>query len=187
MAKQQIIQLATGEEIKLTERELLFCEHYLSDADRNATRAAVLAGYSERSARRTATENLSKLHISKYIKDKTAPMLEKLGITQEKVLAEFASVGFAKLSDFMEDDYSMKTLDQIDPSKVAAMESLQVDETISMDKNGNEVKERRVKFKMHDKLKALDKLYQVLNPDDKDEDDGKKQFFTQINNYITNK
>jgi phage terminase small subunit len=60
MARQEIITLENGEQIRLSEREKLFCEYYLADAKRNASEAAKMAGYSEKTAKQIATENLSK-------------------------------------------------------------------------------------------------------------------------------
>ena len=42
----------------LTDKQEMFCREYLIDL--NATQAAIRAGYSEKTANRTASENLSK-------------------------------------------------------------------------------------------------------------------------------
>ena len=47
--------------VALTEKQKRFCDEYLIDL--NATQAAIRAGYSEKTARQTATENLSKPYI----------------------------------------------------------------------------------------------------------------------------
>lgn len=54
----------------MTERQRRFCEHY--SAIPNATQAAILAGYSERTARSIGAELLTKLDIVDYIKELTA-------------------------------------------------------------------------------------------------------------------
>lgn len=46
---------------KLTAKQERFCREYIIDL--NATRAAIRAGYSEKTANRIASENLSKLDI----------------------------------------------------------------------------------------------------------------------------
>ncbi len=175
------IRLTDGSIIKLTEKELMFCEYYLGDSKRNATTAAIEAGYSVKNARFIATQNLSKLHIQKFLKYKMAPVLEKLGITQEAVLAEFAAIGMARIGNYMNDDYSMKELGSISDFHQAAMESVEVTtRSIGGDEN---IIEKKVKFKQHDKLKALDRLYEVLNPEGVRKDD-KGNFFQNIYNQI---
>ena len=49
----------------MTEKQKLFCEEYLISL--NATQAAIKAGYSQKTANRIASENLSKLDIQEYI------------------------------------------------------------------------------------------------------------------------
>lgn len=66
----------------LTSKQLKFCEAYLfHEACRfNATASAKLAGYSEKTARRTASQNLSKRDIIKhlaYLEDKFSKQLQK--------------------------------------------------------------------------------------------------------------
>jgi len=50
---------------KLTAKQKTFCEEYLIDL--NATQAAIRAGYSEKTAKQIATENLSKPVLAEYI------------------------------------------------------------------------------------------------------------------------
>lgn len=50
---------------KLTDKQRVFCEQYVIDW--NGTRAAIHAGYSEKSARGIASENLLKPLVSEYI------------------------------------------------------------------------------------------------------------------------
>ena len=52
---------------KLKGKQQRFCEEYLIDL--NATQAAIRAGYSERTAKETGYENLTKPHIAEVIAD----------------------------------------------------------------------------------------------------------------------
>lgn len=63
--------------MKLNAKQEMFCKEYLVDL--NATQAAIRAGYSERTARVTASKLLAKANISarvKELKDKRAEELE---------------------------------------------------------------------------------------------------------------
>lgn len=51
--------------VALTEKQKRFCDEYLIDP--NATQAAVRAGYSKKTARSIAEENLKKPHVKAYI------------------------------------------------------------------------------------------------------------------------
>lgn len=52
---------------KLTDKQIAFCIEYIKDW--NATRAAIAAGYSEKTARNIASENLAKPYIADYIEE----------------------------------------------------------------------------------------------------------------------
>jgi len=65
----------------LTPKQARFVQEYLIDL--NATQAAIRAGYSERTAKQIATENLSKPIISKAIEAKQFELSEQTGYTLE--------------------------------------------------------------------------------------------------------
>ena len=74
----------------LTEKQKRFCDEYLIDL--NATQAAIRAGYSEKTARQTATENLSKPYIREYIDKRLAEKEAQLIADQDEVLKYLTSV-----------------------------------------------------------------------------------------------
>lgn len=69
---------------KLTVKQQRFCDEYLIDL--NATQAAIRAGYSEKTARQTAAENLSKPYIREYIDKRLAEKEAELIADQDEVL-----------------------------------------------------------------------------------------------------
>ena len=71
-------------EKELTPKQRLFVEEFLIDL--NATKAAVRAGYSEKTARQMATENLSKPVIERAIREAMASRSERTGITADMVV-----------------------------------------------------------------------------------------------------
>lgn len=75
---------------KLTAKQQRFCDEYLIDL--NATKAAVRAGYSEKSARQMATENMSKPSIKEYIGKRMAEKEAALVADQAEVLKYLTSV-----------------------------------------------------------------------------------------------
>lgn len=75
---------------KLTAKQQRFCDEYLIDL--NATQAAIRAGYSKKSARQIADENLSKHYIREYIDARMAEKQSKLIADQDEVLKYLTSV-----------------------------------------------------------------------------------------------
>lgn len=75
---------------KLTAKQKRFCDEYLIDL--NATQAAIRAGYSEKTANRIGTENLSKPVIREYIDKRLAEKENELIATQDEVMKYLTSV-----------------------------------------------------------------------------------------------
>lgn len=75
---------------KLTEKQKRFCDEYIVDL--NGTQAAIRAGYSKKTARVIATENLSKPSIKEYIDKRLAEKEEQLIAKQDEVLKYLTSV-----------------------------------------------------------------------------------------------
>lgn len=69
---------------KLTNRQKRFVEEYLKDM--NATQAAIRAGYSERTARQMAAQNLTKLNVKNAVEKALREREERTNITQNYVL-----------------------------------------------------------------------------------------------------
>lgn len=66
----------------MTDKQKRFCDEYLIDC--NATKAAIRAGYSEKTARQIGEENLSKLDIKNYIDEQLQKIKSaKIADTQE--------------------------------------------------------------------------------------------------------
>lgn len=70
--------------MKLTEKQKAFCDEYIIDF--NGTRAAIAAGYSEKTANRIASENLTKLDVQEYLAELKAERAERVQIDQDYVL-----------------------------------------------------------------------------------------------------
>lgn len=77
-------------EIKMTAKQKRFADEYLTCMD--ATKSAIKAGYSKRSARAIGSENLTKPAIRAYIDERMKQHESKLVATQEEVLRYLTSV-----------------------------------------------------------------------------------------------
>jgi len=85
---------------KLTDKQRRFVQEYL--VDRNATQAAIRAGYSKKTAKQMGTENLAKPAIAEAITKGQKRVSEKLDVTIENVVAELAKLAFANMDDYVE-------------------------------------------------------------------------------------
>ncbi|WP_200974842.1 terminase small subunit [Echinicola sp. 20G] len=136
--------------IFLTSKEVRFVHHYLSDAKMNATTAAKLAGYSNRTAGQQGYENMKKPEILEYIQFKAKPILQQLEVTREKLLQELANIAFSNIGDVTTPDWTLKDLNEINPDIIGAVKSIR--------KNNN-----GYKVTFHDKLAALTLLLKLCN------------------------
>lgn len=74
----------------LNQRQVTFCEEYIKT--NNATKAAIAAGYSEKTARVIGPENLSKPAISAYIKSRLDEINREQIASTDEVMRFFTSV-----------------------------------------------------------------------------------------------
>ena len=76
--------------MKLTAKQKIFCDEYIISL--NATQAAIKAGYSKKTARKIAAENLTKPVIQSYISERMKQKESSLIATQDEVLQYLTSV-----------------------------------------------------------------------------------------------
>ena len=124
---------------KLTEKQKKFVDEYLIDL--NATQAAMRAGYSEKTARSIGQRLLTNVDIQKYMQKEQKELQERTSIRQEDVLRELATIGFAKITDFV----GIYNGYVIPKDKIGAVASIEAG------KDG-------VKIRLNSKLDALEKI-----------------------------
>lgn len=139
----------------ITPKQQRFVDEYLIDL--NATQAAIRAGYSAKTAEQQGPRLLGNVGVAAAISEGRARIAAKLEITQERVVAELAKIGFANMADYMRAgpdgdpflDFSKLTRDQ-----AAALAEVTVEDF--KDGRGEDARDvRRVKFKLADKRAAL--------------------------------
>jgi phage terminase small subunit len=109
---------------ELTRKQELFVAEYLTDL--NATRAAIAAGYSKKTACEQGARLLANVKIAQQIAAKHGKRLGKLEISAEKVLQELAKLAFYDPLDLFESDGSVKQIKDIDPITRMAIAGLEV-------------------------------------------------------------
>lgn len=93
---------------KLNDRQKRFADEYLIDL--NATQAAIRAGYSKKTANEQAARLLANVSLQEYVQFRAKQREKRTEITQDRVLAELAKVGFKDAADYTDADlkYSNK-------------------------------------------------------------------------------
>lgn len=152
---------------KLTDKQELFCQEYLIDL--NATQAAIRAGYSEATARSLGQENLTKPDIQARIAELNKSRLEALGISQNRVLEEYAKIAFFDIREVFGVDGGLLPVKQLDNNSAGAIASIKSSEEWGEDDEGNKVVVGTLKeVKVFDKIRALQDLGKHLGLFEKD-------------------
>jgi phage terminase small subunit len=133
---------------QLDPREQRFVELYVETS--NATRSALAAGYGRnyQNAGVYANRLLKKARIKDAVDRRNAELMAELDFTPDRIIAEIAKVAAVNTADFVTIDD--KGHPHIDMSGVKRRHLAAVASIENTDKG--------VKYKLHDKLKALDML-----------------------------
>lgn len=145
---------SAAEAYGLNEREEAFCYHYFKC--KNATQAALRAGYSSAWAYNAAYKLLNKPKIQRFLRDIQSHACEELFIDTLDIIRMWAKIAFADMNDYV----------SVSRAGVMLRGSNQTDGQVI-----TEIKEGKdgITIKMADKMKALDRLssYFKVLPGDK--------------------
>lgn len=139
------------DEFGLNIKQRAFADYYL--IDQNASAAYVKAGYTAKNEN-VAAANASALirthKVAAYIEQRRKKVLDKLEISQERVLAEVARLAYFDLSKCYGPDGKILPLAEMDEDTRRAIASIELDAGVV------------TKLRGHDKHSALDKLMRFL-------------------------
>src|ERR1043166_578400 len=148
----------------LSPKQQRFVREFLIDL--NATAAYQRAGYKARgeSARSAASRMLTNVNVLAALDVERQQLAAALAITPERVLREYARLGFAQLTDVSAWDNNGVTLipsDALSPDHAAAIAEV-IEETRVFITEEGEQRTIKKRLKMHDKKGALDSLARHL-------------------------
>lgn len=156
---------------KLTEKQKRFADEYLIDM--NATQAAARAGYKDPNIGR---QLITKNNVSEYIQHRREKLQNKLDITQDRVLLEYARLAFFDPRKLFNDDGSPRDVTALDDDTAAALAGLDVQEVYEGTGESKVFDGYVKKYKLANKLGALDSLGKHLGLfDGKGGQDGKQE------------
>lgn len=152
----QFIESA-AEKYGLSEQEEAFCYHYFKC--KNATQAAMRAGYSSAWSYNAGYKILNKPKVRQFLKDLQSQACEELFVDTLDIIRMWAKIAFADMNDYV----------NVSGAGVILKGSGQTDGQVI-----TEIKEGKdgITIKMADKMKALDRLssYFKVLPGDKAQD-----------------
>ncbi|MDE7053546.1 MAG: terminase small subunit [Oscillospiraceae bacterium] len=159
--------------MKLTPKQKRFVAEYLVDL--NATAAAIRAGYSKKTAEVIGYENLRKPQIETAINQAMQEREKRTEITQDMVLRETAKLAFFDIRKMFDKNGKPLDISMLDDDAAAALVGLDVQDVA--DNDGDYVGFVK-KYKMADKIKALELLGKHLGTWEP-KDDGPKDETTE--------
>lgn len=113
----------------LNKKEQVFVNEYLRD--RNATRAAVAAGYAPRTAAQAGSRLLRFVKVREEINRLTSKHLSDLEITAKKVLQGIAQLAFYDPRRLFNDDGTLKRIVDMDELSAMALKGIDVESTVT--------------------------------------------------------
>lgn len=140
----------------LTPKQKRFVAEYLVDL--NATAAARRAGYSAKTADRIGPELLGKTCVSQAIQEAIREREKRTKITQDMVLRETAKLAFFDIRKMFDKDGKPLDIPKLDADTAAALVGLDVQDVYNFSEDEKQFIGYVKKYKMADKLKALELL-----------------------------
>lgn len=143
---------------KLRPKVKVFVREYAKDL--NGTQAAIRAGYSVRTAGAIASEHLQKPHVQAAIQAEQAARAKRLEITADAVVREFAILGLADMRNYLRfDDKGQVYLDWANMPETATKAIAEITQEEYVEGKDEDARViRKTKFKLHDKVRALENL-----------------------------
>jgi phage terminase small subunit len=129
----------------------------LHAGDLNATKAALRAGYSAKTAALIGHENLRKPNISAAIEKAIGKRAESAELTASMVVDELRKIAFANMASYMKSTpggHPHLDFSELTEAQTAALSEVTVD-THSNGAGDGAIEVTRVKFRLHDKRAAL--------------------------------
>lgn len=137
-------------------RQEKFCQEYVKTG--NLTQSLITAGYSPKYANAKGYETLGKVGIQERIEELRDKVEQKLDISRERVLAEYAKIAFMDVRNLFDDNGQPLTITELDDNTAGAIAGIEVLE----EKVKGEVVGYVKKYRLADKRAALADICKVM-------------------------
>jgi phage terminase small subunit len=151
---------------RLTQKQETFCLAYVETG--NASEAYRRAYSTKNMKPATVNDEASKVlrspHVSHRVQELKKAVQERTEITIDAIVKELAAVGFIDVKQIYHDNGTLKQPQELEADTAKAIQEITVKRTVS---EHGEITET-VKYKLHNKLQALDMLMRYLGGYEKD-------------------
>jgi phage terminase small subunit len=145
----------------LTDKQQLFVDEYIIDL--NATKAAIRAKYSAKTAKEIGFENLTKPHIAKAIQNAMAARSKRTEVNADYVLKRLVEIDEMDVLDILNDDGSVKKITDWPKCWRVTISSIDISELFDYQDGKKELSGLLKKIKWPDKVKNLELLGKHTN------------------------
>ena len=150
--------MANKEKSGLTAKQERFCREYIIDY--NGQKAGERAGYSKATARIVCCDLLSKPKIRKRVKELQEEVADRLNISVDRVLCEYAKLAFTDLPGIVHWEKGLMKIEDfqnLSPDQKACIKKFKV-KTVNKILDGESIPVDVVEIELHDKRGALDMI-----------------------------
>lgn len=149
------------------QRRALFVDAYIGNGE-NGTRAAIQAGYPQRSAHVAASRLLKDAKVFARIEKRRAELRARFNLTTDRVVQELARCSYFNPKRLVDAKGKPIPLHQLDDDTAAALASIEIAETEVRGKGKNKVVlTRKMKGRPFNKATVLEKSIKILRLYDK--------------------
>ena len=148
--------------MSLNTKQRKFVREYLLDL--NATQAAIRAGYSRKTSGEIGHRLLKHVEVKKAIRRGMDKAAARYDISQERILKELAIIAYSDLKHHLDIDpdtgaIRAKGFEDMPGETSRALKAIKEDRVIKEDADGHKTTVfDKVRFELHDKLRALELL-----------------------------
>ena len=149
----------------MTNKQKIFCEQYVIDWD--GTKAAIRAGYSKKTARSIACENLTKPYIKEYISEIQKDIAKLAGVSALRNILELKKTAYSNIACLHNTWIDLKDFESLTEDQKACIESIDTRiEKKTLKQDGEEIpieiEVKQVKIKLYSKLQAIDQINKMM-------------------------
>jgi len=150
-----------GAKLPLTAKREIFCHELPKDF--NMTRAAIAAGYSEKTAYSIGSELMKKPEIQVRIQEIVDKRLENADVTTQDIITELSRIGFSDIKEYLTvergGEVVLKPFEDLQDGITRCIKTVEEKRVIKQGSDGAEViLSQNLKYSTHDKIKALELL-----------------------------
>lgn len=139
----------------LTKQKALFAREYMKD--QNATKAAIRAGYSEKTARSQGCRLLTDVDIQRELADWKKEIAALADVSKEELVAMLGEVTRARITDFMDEETGRLKVTKDSPNLAAVQEYYEEEDETPVGTR------TRRKIKLRDPVMAAVRIGEFLN------------------------